>query len=375
MFVYQKKVKKNQMSESSFFDDVMKACGNCLKSVTGLLTMPKIDSQKVTNLISQVESIFQNEGQLLHLQGNFVIVGDIHGYILDFYRIIEKFGRPPETNYLFLGDLIDKGNFGFETVFCIYYLKSQFPKNVFIIRGNHEFEEVCSTYGFKSEMNSLFPKTSLFEEFVDSFSYMPFAAVINGSYLCVHGGIGPNVKTLDDISKISLPLHHLYDGIPEEIIWSDPATNVKTFSPSPRSAGYRYGSDAVKEFLDQNNLKAIIRGHMTIMEGTKVDFDGLVYTVHTASNCEGIGNSSGALEIKEGEEKPVVHVFPPNQKIPKRLTATARATRDTKFAQRQGSLPPVSQRLMQPGSFTGIRLSIGKISLPQSPNQGKVVFG
>ena len=363
------------MAQSTFFEDVIKACGNSLKSKTGLLTMPKIDYQNVTELITNVESIFQTEGQLLRLEGDFVIVGDIHGYILDFIRILEKFGRPPKTNYLFLGDLIDKGNFGFETVFCIYYLKSQFPNNVYIIRGNHEFEEVCSTYGFKSEMNSLFPQTNLFEEFVDSFSYIPFAAVINGKYLCVHGGIGPNVNTLDDISKISIPLHNLYDGIPEEIIWSDPATNVKTFSPSPRSVGYRYGSEAVQEFLQHNNLKAIIRGHMTIMEGVKVDFDGLVYTVHTASNCESIGNSSGALEIKQSENEPIVHIFPPIEKIPKRLTAVPRATRETRFGQRQNSLPPVSQRCMQSGSFTGIRLSIGKISLPQTPNQGKVVFG
>ena len=359
----------------NYFEEVLTSATNAMRNNLSMMSVPKIDEPLVSELIKQVQEIFTKEGQMLNLHGDFIVVGDLHGHIWDFVRILEHFGKPPQTNYLFLGDLIDRGNFSFETIFCIYYMKSQYPNNVYIIRGNHEFEEICSSYGFKNELNVLFPRTNIFQDFIDSFSYMPFGAILNSSYFCVHGGIGPNVKTIEDISKISLPLHHLYGGIPEEIIWSDPSDETTTFAPSPRDAGYLYGIDAVSSFLNQNHLKAIIRGHMTIQEGVKEELNGMVYTIHTASNCEKRYNCSGALEIKENLEKPIPHIFPPMERTPRRITTAPRNNLEGhKFIRKQSSLPPINP-CMVPGSFTGIRMSLNKMCFPQSPTKAKVVFG
>ena len=97
----------------NYFEEVLTSATNAMRNNLSMMSVPKIDEPLVSELIKQVQEIFTKEGQMLNLHGDFIVVGDLHGHIWDFVRILEHFGKPPQTNYLFLGDLIDRGNFSF----------------------------------------------------------------------------------------------------------------------------------------------------------------------------------------------------------------------------------------------------------------------
>ena len=78
-----------------------------------------------------------------------MIVGDIHGQFYDLCNMIEKAGKPPETNYLFLGDYVDRGIYGTEVVLLLCCLKLCYPSKVLLLRGNHESRSMTENFTFR----------------------------------------------------------------------------------------------------------------------------------------------------------------------------------------------------------------------------------
>jgi serine/threonine-protein phosphatase 2B catalytic subunit len=131
-----------------------------------------------------------------------VIVGDIHGQFYDLINLFEKFGYPPNTNYLFLGDYVDRGKFCIEVLVLILALKINYPTSVHLLRGNHEGRVMTTSFNFKIECNSL-PnvgeakyQSNVYELFIDLFTTLPLCAVIDGKYFAVHGGLSPKATCL-----------------------------------------------------------------------------------------------------------------------------------------------------------------------------------
>lgn len=77
--------------------------------------------------------------------------GDIHGQFYDLLRIFSFCGEPPAANYVFLGDYVDRGKQGIETFCLLTAYKVKYPENFFMLRGNHESEEITKFYGFFDE--------------------------------------------------------------------------------------------------------------------------------------------------------------------------------------------------------------------------------
>jgi protein phosphatase len=259
----------------------------------------------VQHLLESAEELFSQELVLLELQGDFIVVGDLHGNIDDLLRVFKEHKYPPDQSYLFLGDYVDRGKNSIETLLLLYAMKVLFPTHIYLLRGNHESESVSKFYGFKTECNTFFKKRRTYHLVCQTFAQLPIAAVLNDQVFCVHGGLSPYIHYLSDLTdQIQRPLEDPSRSIADDLLWSDPSSRVQRFGESPRHVGYLFGRESLERFLDDNGLSYMIRAHEFCANGTKVDF-GACRTVFTACDYCDRGNSgavaivrrSGAVEV------------------------------------------------------------------------------
>lgn len=111
----------------------------------------KLRESDILGLIRTVKSIFMEQPMLVEVSSPVKVCGDIHGQYYDMLRLFEYGGFPPESSYLFLGDYVDRGRQGLETICLLFALKIKHPEKVFILRGNHESASITRIYGFYEE--------------------------------------------------------------------------------------------------------------------------------------------------------------------------------------------------------------------------------
>lgn len=270
--------------------------------------LPVFSKSEIVNVCAESQNIFKKEQTQLDLTGNFIIVGDLHGHVFDLIKIFQKFGLPPNKNYIFLGDIVDRGNFSTSVVILILALKTKYPDCIYLLRGNHEFRSICSNSGFFDEIKKIYKSEDesniIFDAFINVFNCLPLVACINNNYICVHGGIGPKFQKIEQLKNIVRPMNEIYGGIADEILWSDPSENVDLYRSSQRGIGYEFGHKAISNFLKENKYKLLIRAHQQIQNGFEYSLDNLVLTVFSASNyCGEFDNFCGIIIIDENSEK------------------------------------------------------------------------
>lgn len=114
-------------------------------------------------------------------------------------------GNPAETQYLFLGDYVDRGENSVETFTALLCLKVLYPQNVYLLRGNHETRDISQMYGFADECQERY-SSQTWEKFTEVFAYLPLAAIVNQRVFCVHGGLSKDLSSVDIIDKFERPL-------------------------------------------------------------------------------------------------------------------------------------------------------------------------
>merc|ERR1719265_2093377 len=154
----------------------------------------------------------------LELECPLKVCGDVHGQYADVLRLFECGGFPPEANYLFLGDYVDRGKHSLETICLLLAYKIKCPKNFFLLRGNHECASINRIYGFYDECKRRF-NVKLWRSFVDVFNCMPVAALVAGRVFCMHGGLSPELLSLDKINKIPRPIDIPDFGLLCDLLW------------------------------------------------------------------------------------------------------------------------------------------------------------
>jgi serine/threonine-protein phosphatase 4 catalytic subunit len=228
------------------------------------------------------------------------VCGDIHGQFEDLLEIFDVGGEVPDTNYIFLGDFVDRGNNSIETFLFLLTLKVKYPNRITLLRGNHESRQITQAYGFYEECSRRYGTVNVWKLCTDIFDYFQLSAVIEGKIFCVHGGLSPNVITIDDIRKLDRKQEVPRDGAMSDILWSDPDLEVKHFQMSPRGAGFLFGEEEVKKFNQANNIELIARAHQLIQEGYQFMFENGLVTVWSAPNyCYRCGNDASVMEFDE----------------------------------------------------------------------------
>lgn len=139
--------------------------------------------------------IFLQQPILLELEAPLKICGDIHGQYTDLLRLFEYGGFPPEANYLFLGDYVDRGKQSLETICLLLAYKIKYPENFFLLRGNHECASINRIYGFYDECKRRY-NIKLWKTFTDCFNCLPIAAIIDEKIFCCHGGLSPDLQVI-----------------------------------------------------------------------------------------------------------------------------------------------------------------------------------
>lgn len=244
-------------------------------------TIKKTD---VTSIIKDCQRILTKESSLIKLTGTVHVIGDLHGSLDDFVKILSYKGIPPSVNYLFMGNYINKGPCSVEVLLGVICLKVLFPENVHLLRGNHESDEMARMFGFMDECKRKL-SSAIYESFVKLFDYLPFAAVINDSHFCVHGGLSPHLTSVDQIASISRPVKVPGKGLVADLLWSDPSTDVSDWAPSSRGSTFLWGQNTVADFLSQNHFTSIVRAHELAYDGTESPLSN-VTTVFSSSNYE-----------------------------------------------------------------------------------------
>uniref|UniRef100_A0A0E0NSZ0 Serine/threonine-protein phosphatase n=1 Tax=Oryza rufipogon TaxID=4529 RepID=A0A0E0NSZ0_ORYRU len=220
--------------------------------------------------------------------------GDIHGQYSDLLRLFEYGGFPPEANYLFLGDYVDRGKQSLETICLLLAYKIKYPENFFLLRGNHECASINRIYGFYDECKRRF-NVRLWKVFTDCFNCLPVAALIDDKILCMHGGLSPDLTHLDEIKSLPRPTDVPDTGLLCDLLWSDPGKDVQGWGMNDRGVSYTFGADKVSEFLEKHDLDLICRAHQVVEDGYEFFADRQLVTIFSAPNYCGEFDNAGAM--------------------------------------------------------------------------------
>lgn len=249
-------------------------------------------------LCEKIKEILIEESNVQPVSAPVTICGDIHGQFHDLLELFEKGGQIPDTRYVFMGDFVDRGYNSVETFQLLLCLKLKYPNCITLLRGNHETRGVTTVYGFYEETMRKYGNPNPWRYCTEVFDYLGIAAVIEGKIFCIHGGLSPQIKTLDQVRLIDRRMEVPHEGPFSDLMWSDPE-DIETWAVSPRGAGYLFGHRVTTEFNQINDLDLVARAHQLVMDGFKYWFkDSNLVTVWSAPNyCYRCGNVASILQI------------------------------------------------------------------------------
>ncbi|KAK6937459.1 hypothetical protein RJ641_030967 [Dillenia turbinata] len=299
-----------------------------------------LDFYEVGELCYAAEQIFMHEPTVLQLKAPVKVFGDLHGQFGDLMRLFDEYGFPSTAgdityiDYLFLGDYIE------------------YPENVHLIRGNHEAADINALFGFRLECIERMGENDgiwAWARFNQLFNFLPLAALIEKKIICMHGGIGRSINSVEQIEKLERPITMDAGSIIlMDLLWSDPTENdsIEGLRPNARGPGLvTFGPDRVTDFCKRNKLQLIIRAHECVMDGFERFAQGQLITLFSATNYCGTANNAGAiLVVGRGlvVVPKLIHPLPPPLQSPE--TSPERVTEDTWMQELNIQRPPTPTR-------------------------------
>lgn len=267
----------------------------------------RLTEEQALWILEKGTELLRKEPNVLSVDAPITVCGDIHGQYYDLMKLFEVGGSPADTRYLFLGDYVDRGYFSIECVLYLWSLKIWYPDTLFLLRGNHECRHLTDYFTFKLECKHKYSER-IYDACMESFCCLPLAAVMNKQFLCIHGGLSPELNTLDDLRSIDRFREPPTHGLMCDILWADPVEDFGTEKTSDsfihnhvRGCSYFFTYQAACQFLERNNLLSIIRAHEAQDAGyrmyrkTKTTGFPSVMTIFSAPNYLDVYNNKAAV--------------------------------------------------------------------------------
>lgn len=297
--------------------------------VAGLSKEELLDKKSLIRLVHRCVEVLKEEDTLVDLRSasagadankkkRLTVVGDLHGSLKCLQRVLDIVGDLGDTDnqVVFCGDFVDRGDNSLEVFFTLLLFKLVYPKNIILLRGNHEDTMIASVYGFCDEIQHKYGQRrgdQIFKAISELFAALPIAAVTDNSFI-VHGGLPHDHFSLDQIAAItpkerSKMFTVMENGCEKELLleslmWSDPSI-FDGIAENPRGCGIEFGPDVAKDFLDREGLTYILRGHEPAENGTQVldcgDGKAVVTVFSNANYPNGDGVNLGAVVQVDGE--------------------------------------------------------------------------
>jgi serine/threonine-protein phosphatase 4 catalytic subunit len=241
-----------------------------------------IPESLIKQLCYKAQELLVEESNVQLVQTPVTICGDIHGQFHDLLTLFREGGECPYTNYLFLGDFVDRGFYSLESFLMLLCLKVRYPDRITLIRGNHESRQITTAYGFYDECLRKYGSASVWRLCCGVFDYLSLSALVGGpgGVFCVHGGLSPAIETLDQIRLIDRKQEVPHDGPMCDLLWSDPDDALDT------------GPGTVRTFDDEFDGQGTGTSQQAAAAAAAV-------AVVAATNGEGPPQTSGA---KDGDE-------------------------------------------------------------------------
>lgn len=258
-----------------------------------------IKPNEIMSICQLSREILLNQPSLIELSAPVKIVGDVHGQFTDLLRLFEMCGSPPSSNFLFLGDYVDRGRQSLETILLLLCYKIKYPENFFLLRGNHECANVTRVYGFYDECKRR-SSVKIWKAFIGVFNCLPVAGIVANKIFCIHGGLSPSLNTMDDIRKIARPSDVPDYGLLNDLLWSDPSDTTLEWEDNERGVSYCFGKAVVDEFLARHEFDLVCRAHMVVEDGYEFFNGRSLVTVFSAPNyCGEFDNYGAVMAVNE----------------------------------------------------------------------------
>ena len=182
---------------------------------------------------------------------------------------------------------------------------------MYILRGNHETKNMTNHFTFREECIEKYD-VEVYDTIIETFNCLPISALANNQYICMHGGISPEIKKVDKINDIDWFQEPPLSGLLCDLLWSDPFTDEDAQSHDwaenhARDCSYYFGKRPTQKLLDDNNLISVVRAHEVQMEGYKMhwweseDSFPFVITIFSAPNyCGSYSNKGSVMVLADG---------------------------------------------------------------------------
>jgi hypothetical protein len=243
-----------------------------------------LDEDRIWELSGLLQDRYRGDKNVIESSADrLIFVGDLHGELEYALRVKDLMNSYGGHLFVFLGDYGDRGPKQTQTFNLVSALALKHPKDVLMLRGNHETASVAARYGFYHQVVRDYSQ-SAFKHYTSAFSVLPMAVRTDKGVFGCHGGIPEGVRSVEEIDACRRYGEELEDDVLLELVWNDPREGDFRFRHSPRGGGSKlFGGKAFSQFCRDLSVQLMVRAHEVVSEGVRTLFDGQLFSVFTSS--------------------------------------------------------------------------------------------